>query len=80
MDAALREVILQRFHRVTVVGAGVIGASWVAVFLAHGGHMTLVAAPGSSMEGPPPGLWPRNRVPPGGQAASSGLTSGPEIV
>jgi len=36
MDAALREVILQRFHRVTVVGAGVIGASWVAVFLAHG--------------------------------------------
>lgn len=28
--------MLERFHHVTVVGAGVIGASWVAVFLAHG--------------------------------------------
>ncbi|WP_213956911.1 3-hydroxyacyl-CoA dehydrogenase NAD-binding domain-containing protein [Variovorax sp. dw_954] len=31
-----REQVLQRFQRVTVVGAGVIGASWVALFLAHG--------------------------------------------
>ena len=28
--------VLQRRRHVTVVGAGVIGASWVAVFLAHG--------------------------------------------
>jgi ketoreductase RED1 len=27
---------LQRFQRVTVIGAGVIGASWAALFLAHG--------------------------------------------
>ena len=27
---------LQRFDNVTVIGAGVIGASWVALFLAHG--------------------------------------------
>jgi len=36
MDAAQRALVLDRFQRVTVVGAGVIGASWVAVFLAHG--------------------------------------------
>ncbi|MDQ8001052.1 MAG: 3-hydroxyacyl-CoA dehydrogenase NAD-binding domain-containing protein [Pseudomonadota bacterium] len=28
--------VLQRYRTVAVVGAGVIGASWVAVFLAHG--------------------------------------------
>jgi ketoreductase RED1 len=33
--------ILQRFHNVTVVGAGVIGASWVALFLANGLKVTV---------------------------------------
>lgn len=33
--------ILQRRQRVTVIGAGVIGASWVAVFLAHGLKVTV---------------------------------------
>src|SRR6476646_11725244 len=28
--------ILNRYSRVAVIGAGVIGASWTAVFLAHG--------------------------------------------
>lgn len=28
--------VLQRFHNVTVIGGGVIGASWVALFLANG--------------------------------------------
>ena len=28
--------ILSRYSRVAVIGAGVIGASWTAVFLAHG--------------------------------------------
>ena len=35
-SAAERTAVLERLHRVTVVGAGVIGASWVAVFLANG--------------------------------------------
>jgi ketoreductase RED1 len=33
--------VLQRFHRVTVVGGGVIGASWVALFLANGLDVTV---------------------------------------
>ena len=33
--------ILQRRRNVTVIGAGVIGASWVAVFLAHGLKVTV---------------------------------------
>ena len=33
--------ILQRFNKVTVVGAGVIGASWVALFLANGLKVTV---------------------------------------
>jgi len=33
--------ILQRFQNVTVVGAGVIGASWVALFLANGLKVTV---------------------------------------
>ena len=33
--------ILQRRQRVAVIGAGVIGASWVAVFLAHGLRVTV---------------------------------------
>lgn len=36
LSPAERAAVLERFHRVTVVGGGVIGASWVAVFLAHG--------------------------------------------
>ena len=36
MDAAHRAVVLDRYHRVCVIGAGVIGASWTALFLAHG--------------------------------------------
>ena len=28
--------ILERYSKVAVIGAGVIGASWTAVFLAHG--------------------------------------------
>ena len=33
--------ILQRFQNVTVIGAGVIGASWVALFLANGLKVTV---------------------------------------
>ena len=33
--------VLRRRQRVTVIGAGVIGASWVAVFLAHGLKVTV---------------------------------------
>ena len=33
--------ILTRYSRVAVVGAGVIGASWAAVFLAHGLHVVV---------------------------------------
>ena len=33
--------ILERRRNVTVIGAGVIGASWVAVFLAHGLKVTV---------------------------------------
>src|SRR5258706_6007946 len=36
MTEPAREQVLQRFQNVTVVGAGVIGASWVALFLANG--------------------------------------------
>jgi len=32
---------LQRFQNITVVGAGVIGASWVALFLANGLKVTV---------------------------------------
>ena len=35
MDTA-RQDILNRYSKVTVIGAGVIGASWTALFLAHG--------------------------------------------
>jgi ketoreductase RED1 len=28
--------VLERYSTVAVIGAGVIGASWTAVFLAHG--------------------------------------------
>src|SRR5580765_5516290 len=38
---AMDDNILQRRHNVTVIGAGVIGASWVAVFLAHGLKVTV---------------------------------------
>ena len=38
-SAAERTAVLEKLHRVTVVGAGVIGASWVAVFLANGLHV-----------------------------------------
>ncbi len=36
MTAAARDQTLQRFQNVTVIGAGVIGASWVSLFLANG--------------------------------------------
>jgi len=36
MTAATRDQTLQRFQNVTVIGAGVIGASWVSLFLANG--------------------------------------------
>src|SRR5258707_6127535 len=35
MATAQRD-ILNRYSKVTVIGAGVIGASWTALFLAHG--------------------------------------------
>ena len=34
--ATAQQDILNRYSRVTVIGAGVIGASWTALFLAHG--------------------------------------------
>src|SRR6202022_3848864 len=33
---ATAQDILNRYSKVTVIGAGVIGASWTALFLAHG--------------------------------------------
>jgi ketoreductase RED1 len=36
MSAHIAADVLSRYSRVAVVGAGVIGASWTAVFLAHG--------------------------------------------
>src|SRR5579862_3283324 len=33
--------ILNRYSKVTVIGAGVIGASWTALFLAHGLAVTV---------------------------------------
>ena len=37
MDVAPEHAaVLDRYHKVCVVGAGVIGASWAALFLAHG--------------------------------------------
>lgn len=35
-SSADRAVVLNRYHNVCVIGAGVIGASWAALFLAHG--------------------------------------------
>src|SRR3979409_302186 len=34
--ATAQQDILNRYSKVTVIGAGVIGASWTALFLAHG--------------------------------------------
>src|SRR5437868_9812987 len=34
--ATAQQDILNRYSNVTVIGAGVIGASWTALFLAHG--------------------------------------------
>src|ERR1700739_4943266 len=34
--ATAQQRILNRYSKVTVIGAGVIGASWTALFLAHG--------------------------------------------
>ena len=34
--ATAQQNILDRYSKVTVIGAGVIGASWTALFLAHG--------------------------------------------
>src|SRR6202453_1468963 len=34
--AAAQQEILSRYSKTTVIGAGVIGASWTALFLAHG--------------------------------------------
>jgi ketoreductase RED1 len=36
MNARASSDVLSRYSRVAVIGAGVIGASWTAVFLAHG--------------------------------------------
>jgi ketoreductase RED1 len=36
MTTASDRAILDRYHKTAVIGAGVIGASWTAVFLAHG--------------------------------------------
>src|SRR6202007_1209515 len=41
MAAVSREETLRRHQNVTVIGAGVIGASWVALFLAHGLRVTV---------------------------------------
>ena len=34
--ATVQQDILNRYSKVAVIGAGVIGASWTALFLAHG--------------------------------------------
>src|SRR6202035_5942960 len=34
--ATAQQDVLNRYSKVTVIGAGVIGASWTALFLAHG--------------------------------------------
>src|SRR5277367_6241598 len=36
MNEKAAAAILERYSKVAVIGAGVIGASWTAVFLAHG--------------------------------------------
>src|SRR5258705_8372843 len=36
MDENIASDVLERYSKVAVIGAGVIGASWTAVFLAHG--------------------------------------------
>src|SRR5258706_1855736 len=36
MNENIASDVLQRYSKVAVIGAGVIGASWTAVFLAHG--------------------------------------------
>jgi ketoreductase RED1 len=41
--------VLNRFHDVAVIGAGVIGASWTALFLAHGLNV-VVSDPRSDVE------------------------------
>lgn len=45
-----RPEILQRYNRVAVIGAGVIGASWTALFLAHG-LQVVVNDPREDIEG-----------------------------
>jgi ketoreductase RED1 len=39
--ATARQDILNRYPNVAVIGAGVIGASWAALFLAHGLHVVV---------------------------------------
>jgi ketoreductase RED1 len=39
--ATAQQDILKRYSKVTVIGAGVIGASWTALFLAHGLAVTV---------------------------------------
>src|SRR5436309_12558657 len=36
MNENIASDVLERYSKVAVIGAGVIGASWTAVFLAHG--------------------------------------------